>query len=78
MVYRHVDTTVLHVHTVVDGTAAATAVVLVIGNAIYTTGAVSITYTTGGVCKRLYTPPALVPRTHLGRTRKQLEYVVMG
>ena len=48
------------------------------GNATYTTGGVSIIYTTGGVYKRLYTPPALVRRTHLGRSRKQLEYVGMG
>ena len=48
------------------------------GNAIYTTGGVSTINTTGGVYKRLYTPPALVRRTHLGRSRKQLEYVGMG
>ena len=48
------------------------------GNAIYTTGGVSIVYTLGGVYKRLYTPPALVRRTHLGWSRKQLEYVGMG
>ena len=50
----------------------------IIGNAIYTTGSVSISYTTGGVYKRLYTPPALVRRTHLGRSRKRLEYLGMG
>ena len=35
-------------------------------------------YTTGGIYKRLSTPPALVRRIHLGRSRKQLEYVDMG
>ena len=48
------------------------------GNAIYTTGGVSTIYITGDVYKRLNTSPALVRRTHLGRSRKQLEYVGMG
>ena len=43
-----------------------------------TTGGVSMIYTTGDVYKRLHKPPALVRRTHLGESRKQLEYVGMG
>ena len=43
-------------------------------------------HTTGGriyhiytdMYNRLYTPLALIHRTHLGRSRKQLEYVNMG
>ena len=37
-----------------------------------------LVYTTGGVYRSAYIPPALVRRTHLGRYRKQLEYVAMG
>ena len=52
--------------------------IIFFGNAIYTIGGVSIVSTTDGVYKRLYAPPALVHRTHLGRSREQLEYVGMG
>ena len=46
---------------------------------MYITGDVSIVNITGDVYKRLCTPPALVRRTHLGRSRKQLlEYASMG
>ena len=39
------------------------------------TATTTLVHITGDVYKRLHTIPALVRRTHLGRSRKQLEYV---
>ena len=43
---------------------------------LYTPPVVYLLYINGDVYKRLFTPPALVRRTHLGRSRNQLEYYV--